>query len=190
MVNSRGLLYFSPRYTFLQLFTLTPEQTVDAYEDRIRGYYFEPVRDLVRDKKEKNAFLAGIGCFAAIDAIAKTVMPSESSSKRFKEWITKNLDSFKNLRWKKVERVYDDFRSGTVHEARVKCGGQYTFDINDPIRISDGIMQINPGKLLDQLEGAFESYMKELRENPRMVREFRKNVEKDFKDDIDFARLQ
>src|SRR3989442_5362628 len=110
-------LYFAPNFKLSFLASATSRQIIDAFERRIFDYYFDAADVLNQNKK---AFGAGDICFDAIDAIAKYEFDGAGRvADRFKKWINRLLD-FKNLTWSELETVYDDFRNGVTHEARVK----------------------------------------------------------------------
>ena len=86
-------LYFAPDYTFLDLAKATdPFEIVNAYRDRIDGFYLEPAKIIIEYEGEDGAFAAGLICFTAIDAIAKTVTRKSNSHERLVEWVQKNLE--------------------------------------------------------------------------------------------------
>ncbi len=181
-------VYFAPDYTFTQLIsTDNPVEVIKAYQERIIGFYFRPAR-LLNEKKA--GFGAGILCFSAIDAIARTEYGIDESGERTKDWISSNLPDFKNLDSKQLGRIYDEFRCGLVHEARIKNGGQFTYDIQNAVEIDkDSIIFINPGILLNQIELAFEDMIKDWL-TYRHPEDYRDLILEDFNIDISLLERQ
>ena len=180
-------LYFAPYYTFLDLAKATdPFEIVNAYRDRINGFYLEPAKIIIESKEEDGAFAAGLICFTAIDAIAKTVTRKRDSHKRFVEWMQKNLGG-NSLSKKEVGNIYDEFRNGLVHEARIKNGSQFTYGVEDMIDIRNGITYINPKVLLKQTRLAFNKFIDEMEGNIEDTLDFAQRIIDDFELDIQFT---
>ena len=181
-------IYFAPDYTFGQLLkTSEPSKIIEAYAERINGFYLDVIDAIIKEDKENNAFVAGMVCFAAIDAIARTVTGSNRVGERFKLWI-KNLSSFKTLQPDILERVYDEYRNGLIHEARIKNGGQFTYQIQDAIEIKNKIISINPRLLLDQLRVAFDELIKEANSDRDKCEGFGQKIIRDFHVDLNFLK--
>lgn len=184
-------VYFAPDYTFSQLLDTTdPIEIIGAYKDRISGFYLETAKSLMKSKAPSTAFAAGIMCFAAIDAIARTELGLDKSGLRVKTWLHENLPDFKNLDDWGLRRVYDEFRCGLMHEARIKNGGQFTYEIKKAIEIKADLITINPERLLQQIETAFNRLITEVSKNKNDAEDFRDLIIEDFKIDIQFLEDQ
>lgn len=182
-------LYFAPYYTFLDLAKATdPFEIVNAYRDRINGFYLEPAKIIIESKEEDGAFAAGLICFTAIDAIAKTVTRKSNSHERLVEWVQKNLEGFRqHLSEREVDNIYDEFRNGLVHEARIKNGSQFTYGIDYIVDIRNGITYINPKVLLKQTRLAFNKFIDEMEGNIEDTLDFAQRIIEDFELDIQFT---
>lgn len=174
------IIYFAPDYKLFQLLTDSPIGIVNAFKKRIEEYYLSPAELLNKNLK---AFGAGVLCFTAIDAIAKYEIGGYSG-KRFKEWISKNLQDFKTLKWEYIERIYEEFRNGLIHEGRIKNGGQFTYEISKAVVVTDEVILINPKLLLEQLRTAFNIYMSNVKSNPEKQRNLSEEIKKDFNQDL------
>ena len=62
------ILYFSPNYKFWDFIWDEKENLIDAFKDRVKGFYIQPAEKLSKDKK---GFAAGFLCIPTIDFLAK-----------------------------------------------------------------------------------------------------------------------
>jgi hypothetical protein len=176
----QDILYYAPGVKMELLLAFTSQQIIDVYKKRIDGYYLEPADILNREKKP---FGAGDLCFDAIDAIARYQLKSKKVGYRFKKWISR-LPDFNRLSWDELERVYDDFRNGVTHEARVKNGGQFTYGITKAVDIVDGVVLVNPKLLLEQVSGEFNKEIREIKNNEREAQRISEWIKEDLKEDL------
>ena len=181
-MNIGEVLYYAPGIKFTALVNAGDKSLIDAFEKRINGYYLDAADVL---NKNKHAFGAGDLCFDAIDAVAGHEFGRKrgQQGERFKKWISK-LPDFKKLSWGELEMVYDDFRNGVTHEARIKHAGQFTYEIGRAVYIEENRVMINPKILLDQLREEFLNYIDVAKQNPeaasRLSNSIRKDIEEDF----------
>ena len=61
-----------------------------------------------------------------------------------------------------AQRLYDEFRNGLAHEARIKNAGEFSFDWPQTVRLAGGRLCINPAWLLREVEAALEQQIAEL----------------------------
>jgi hypothetical protein len=83
--------------------------------------------------------------------------------------------------------VYKEFRCGLVHEARIKNGGQFTYQIKKVIMINKGIILINPEKLLEELKDKFNNYIDSVLKDPLATKELNDKIIRDFELDVKFV---
>ena len=138
--------------------------------------------------KNRKAFGAGDLVFDAIDAIAKYEPDSGRVGKRFKKWISR-LPDFRGLTWAELERVYDEFRNGVTHEARIKNGGQFTYDIHKAVEIRDGIVLVNPSALLDQVADEFKMSISSIKDNEKEQIRISNQIKDDLREDLERANI-
>ncbi len=62
------MLYFSPKYKFSDLKWDDKKTLIEAFKDRVRGFYLEPARQLNDAKK---GFATGVLCVTTIDFLAR-----------------------------------------------------------------------------------------------------------------------
>jgi hypothetical protein len=153
------VLYFSPWYRFAELDFDDAETLVDAFRDRVEGFYLLPASRLL---DEGHAFAGGLLSCAAIEFIA-TVSGEDSAP----DWIQKNIPEFQKDP-KLTERFWNFFRNGLAHEGRVKSfgqgSGQFSFELPEMLTTAGSVMIVNPRSLLDAVRNTFQSYCKNLNE--------------------------
>lgn len=191
-MKKENITYFAPDYPFTRLLVTTdPIEIIGAYRRRIFGFYLNVAKKLMDTKDEAQAFSAGIMCFAAIDAIARTEMGIDESGPRVKQWLQDHISDFRNLDDTHMKRVYDEFRCGLMHEARIKNGGYFTYEIASVVDVSkDDIISINPEKLLKNVEIAFTEMLDNETKGQHSAENFRDLIIADFKIDLDFLEEQ
>ena len=182
------ILYFSPNYKFTQIEWDNGEQLVNAFKDRVKGFYLQPAEDL---NKKGYGFIVGLVCVATIDFLARVSIGGNVGN-RFGTWLYKNTTEFKrkdpdNTNRTLSRRFYDEFRHGLVHEGRIKNCGQFSYEIEDLVSINNGVMLVNPECLLGKIKKAFEEYMQKVEENEKDFREFKRALKKDFQRDVEYA---
>lgn len=166
-------LYFAPGTKFTSVDT-TGTALTRQLDERIRGFYLHPVLLLVEGG---HAFAAGVLIVVAIDALARLDTGSEKVGERFRNWCTANLHSCKEQISK---RFYESFRNGLVHEARIKDGCEFTFEIKDTFQEIGDILSCNPTHLLAEVESALDSFIKTLEKDSAKLGEVRERILKDF----------
>lgn len=176
------VLYFSPQYKFSDLDFDQSKTVIDAFRDRVEGYYLRPAHRLV---EEGHAFAAGLICCAATELIAK--ISSEASAP---EWIQKYLPEFRDDK-KLVERFWNYFRNGLAHEGRVKAfgqgSGQFSLEFQQLLTVADSTLIVNPRLLLEAIQKAFQSFCEGLDEDQtiRLIKSLRRY----FAEEVKAAKL-
>ena len=183
------ILYFSPNYKFIQIDWDNKEDLINAFKDRVDGFYLNPADDL---NKKEYGFVAGLVCVTTIDFIARISVGGKVGY-RFKKWLCKNIPHFNkkdpnNSNKTLAKRFYDEFRNGLVHEGHIKDCGQFSYEFKDTISVNDGVMLINPEILLKDIKKAFEEYIREVKENQEAFGKLKKSLKSDFQGDIDYAK--
>lgn len=181
----QDMLYYAPNITFNALLSYKPAEIIDAFESRITDYYLNPAGML---NKNRMAFGAGDLIFDAINAIARYELQGGGVGKRFKEWINK-LPDFKKLTWAELERVYDEFRNGVTHEARIKNGGQFTYDIDKAVEIRGGVVLVNPSLLLNQVAEEFKNSIYSIKANEKEQIRISNQIKYDLREDLKRAKI-
>jgi len=172
------ILYFSPRYKFSQIDPNNKELLIEAFRDRVGGFYLKPARIL---NEKECAFGAGVLCATAIDFLARIAINSEKVGERIEKWLTENIQEFDETL---AHRFYKEFRNGLVHEGRIKNCGQFSYDFEEMIHLENGIMIVNPKLLLEKISDSFGSYTTKILADDSAFQLFRDRLEADFKEDI------
>jgi hypothetical protein len=185
------ILYFSPKFKFIDLEFENEETLIKAFDDRVRSLYLEPSYKLL--DKEEFAFAVGLICVSMIDLLARISSVRKAVGDRYEKWILKNIPELvENMSTRHARCMaklfYEDFRCGLVHEGRIKNCGQFSYDIDSLAIIEEDIMLVNPKKLLESVERAFANYLEEIKTNENSFREFRDALKRDFGDDVALAK--
>ena len=158
------VLHFSPKYKFSDLVWENKHGLIDAFKDRVEGFYMHPAQKLNMDK---DGFAVGLLCVATIDCLARISSETEKDvGGRFVLWLSVNIDEFKDSDL--ATRFYKEFRCGLVHEGRIKNAGEFSYEYPKMVSPFNGSIMVNPDKLLRAVEGSFQSYLQRLR-NLRIV---------------------
>jgi hypothetical protein len=172
------VLYFSPRYRFSELDFDDTKALIDAFQDRVEGFYLLPASRLI---DEGHAFAGGLVSCAAVEFIANISGQISAS-----EWIQKNLSDFGKDN-KLAERFWNYFRNGLAHEGRVKAfsqgSGQFSLELHQMLTTSGSTLIVNPRLLLEAVQRAFRSYCEYLDESQaaRLVKSLRRYFEDEVK---------
>jgi len=186
-------LYFSPKFKFTDLHWDDQEKLIDAFADRLFGFYLDPTKKL---NEENHGFLCGIICVTAIDFIARIVTGKTGKDKtheRIKEWLEANIQEFRKPNPKEptetlADRFYIDFRCGLVHEGRINNLGQFSYEQQELVSLEQDVMLINPELLLVEVERALESYLALLHTDTDAFEKFKNNLRNDFEEEVIRAR--
>jgi len=127
------ILYFSPKYRFDQINWNDEEELIEAFRDRVEGFYLNPARVL---NEHKYAFGSGILCVTTIDFLARITNNSERVGHRIKRWLTENMPKYFDETL--AQRFHEEFRNGLVHEGRIKNCGQFSYDVDELVHQENG----------------------------------------------------
>jgi len=182
-------LYFSPKYKFTQLDWDNKKELIEAFKDRVKGFYLNPAKKL---NEAKYSFAAGILCITAIDFLARIETGLDRIGKRFEKWLKDNIEEFdkqdpdcqsRTLAY----RFYDEFRNGLVHEGRIKNAGQFSCEIKELVEVTESVMIVNPEKLLQAIEKTFDKYIGMLEKEGSIFQIFKCALIIDFQRDVEYA---
>jgi hypothetical protein len=174
-------IYFSPSYKFKDIDWSDNAKLINAFKDRVFGFYTNPVETL---NSKREGFATGLLCIATIDFLARIFLDEDKEPKeRIKEWISENIADFKNNS-KSQQVFWKFFRNGLVHEGRIKNGGQFTYEIPGTVYLEKEVMLINPGNLLKDIKTSVVDYLKILECDKEKFKKFKDQVKDDFKEEI------
>ena len=151
-------LYFAPDVLFTEV-NLGDISFVNHLRKRIDGYYFAPTRLCIA---QGHAFGAGVLLVSTIDFLAGLHRSADELSDRpvgrdFRGFVRSQLPSFRSQDL--AQRLWDDFRNGLTHEARIKNAGEFSFDRKQTVCLAGGRLCINPHHLLEEVEAALQRSM-------------------------------
>ncbi len=182
-----SILYFSPKYKYIDLNFEEKDKMINCFEDRVREFYINPAKKLLSLDDEKFAFAVGVICVTTIDFLSlyHTGL-TRNVGKRITRWLQENLEEFQD---EDIARdFYLKFRNGLVHEGRIKDGNQFSFIISKVIEKDGDIMIINPKLLLKKIEDVFNLFIDKLRKDDELFEMFRGIFKKQFEKDVEIAR--
>lgn len=174
-------IYFSPHYKFKDIDWNNKDRLIDAFEDRVLGFYLNPAETLNSNKE--NCFAAGLSCIAAIDFLARITL--DENSGRIQGWLRENVADFHDNNARDI--FYKYFRNGLVHEGRIKNCGQFTYDISGTAHFDRNVMLVNPRNLLNDIKLSFRAYLGDLKCNEEKFEKFKKQLISDFKKEIELT---
>jgi hypothetical protein len=185
------ILYFSPHFRFCDLNLDEMAQTIQAFQDRVEGFYLTPAHHLL---EAGDAFGCGLLCCATIDLLARYwYNVGETTPTQYRGWLECNIPEFAspdpvNPDKTLGNRFYKDFRCGLVHEGRIKQLGQFGMGGAmlgglPLISIVDSAIIIDPGRLLNSICESFDRYCAKLAVDSgaraKLMDRFRKDFEKE-----------
>ena len=149
----KDLLFFAPGIPFDKV-DLQGDALHVQYQLRMTGFYIEPA-EVCADCG--HAFAAGTLLVACIDAMARLRYRDDMVRRRFIKLAQEELRSFEADAL--AVRFYKDFRNGIVHEGRVKNGGQFSFEVDETAKELQGVLLINPARLVAEVREALDRYV-------------------------------
>jgi len=184
------ILYFSPKYKFSVLNWDDKKILIDAFKDRVEGFYIKPIKKLNGDE---NVFAAGVLCVTTIDFLARITIGANTVGERIEQWFGKWITEFSqkdpdNQNITLGKRFCKEFRNGLVHEGRIKNCGQFSNNFSELIHMEDKIMVINSVLLLEAIKTSFETYMDNVENDTSPFHIFRCALIRDFGDDVEWAK--
>ncbi len=182
-------LFFSPNFRFLDLKWDNKKILLEAFQDRVTGYYLNAASKL---EGNEFGFARGLICVSAIDFISRIETGIEEVKKRFSSWLKNNIYEFSshdpdNTSQTLALRFYKEFRNGLVHEGRIKKAGQFSYNYQDLVRVDQSIMVVNPKQLLEAISKAFKEYLAKINDDDFTFQTFRCALMQDFRNDIEYV---
>jgi hypothetical protein len=180
-------LYFAPGIRFLDMDWDDENSLIDAFFQRVIGYYLSPARKLI-DAAE--AFGAGVLCVTTIDFMSGIEEDSTGNvGKRYQRWLVNRIMEFSDPNpddktQTLARRFYDEFRNGLVHEGRIKNAGQFAIENGNIIEFEKSSMIVNPYYLQQEIDQALHQYVSELYENNLLAQKFRYTLINRFSEDM------
>lgn len=118
---------------------------------------------------------------SCIDALARLRF-GDGVGERFRKFVREELSSFQGEEL--AGRFYDEFRNGLVHEARIKCGGQFSLERERTVEQLDGLLLVNPNYLAREVREAMARYVRLLSEDDRERQNVAAGLKRDFRQEF------
>jgi hypothetical protein len=174
--------FFAPDVPFTEV-DLGGERLPEQFHKRIDGYYLAAARSCLSSGL---AFGAGVLQMAAIDALSIFAHgPNRQYRivwKDFQAFARTRLPSFRDRQHARL--LYDNFRNGLVHEARLKEGCQFAFGTSSTLDLSGAYPVVNPALLQSELERAAEMLVQEIRESAPFREQLVMYIQREFAKDL------
>lgn len=183
-------LYFSPNVKFRDLKWDEKEVLINAFIDRVEGFYLKPAKEL---DELKRGFATGVLCVTAVDFLARISTGIEEPGERMVKWLNDNIEQFRGPDPESSEntlayRFYKDFRNGLIHEGRIKNAGQFSYDSEELVKVEKKVMTVNPDLLLKAIKKSFKEYIDKVEREEFSFQRFRYALIRDFQEDVELAR--
>ena len=113
-IKINEILYFSPKCKYIDLKWDEKDKLIQAFKDRVEGFYIQPAEQLNIDKK---GFATGV-LLTIIDFLAKIFYQERN---KMKKWLKDNITEFKKVdpNFSGIrtlsDRFYEEFRDGLIH---------------------------------------------------------------------------
>lgn len=216
---ARANRYFSKEVRYSQIDWSSLQSIILAYRQRIYDWYLDPARELAKNVHFAFSVMA-LNCLL-IDTLSQFVSGTDSSTARaFKQFIHEKLPDRYSSRLETpithddgkkkttlmdiADVIYHGFRCGILHQAHITPYGGVDPGTDEAVRYglfgllrykADGAecpsVILNPLILLDDLQGAFDSYIDELNDrrghNDRLRENFKAKFSGSFGVDITAA---
>jgi hypothetical protein len=193
MAIIRGTLYFAPRVKMASLDFENHDALVEAFAKRVRGLFVEPIRFLGKAPgKEGALFAAALLTAALIESIARIEGLNEQE-KSIAFWLSARIPEFRigvdSGSARTAADIFEErFRNGLAHSGFVATFGRLSDEICTPVQIDKGIVTVNPFRLAEAVDGAFNTFLSELNEGRRDKRRFAYALCEQFQQEVNRAR--
>lgn len=172
-------LYFAPNVRFSAV-DLSSPSLGDLWGTRIRAYYLAPTFECI---EAGHAFAAGLLLTATIDAMSRLQfrrgrVGRRPSGSEFKRFIVDSLPSFRDEQI--AAKFYDEFRNGLTHEARIKNGGEFSFESQSTVYTESGLLRVNPSYLVQEVDAALTKFVAQATMDPTVRDELASPLREDF----------
>ncbi len=183
-------LYFSPNYKFTELRWDDKSNLIPAFQDRVTGFYLDPVDQL---NNTISSFAAGVLCVTTIDFLAAITTGIQKTGVRIENWLKSNISTFdkidpNNKSQTLARRFYNEFRNGLVHEGRIKEGGQFSYDFEELVQVEESVMVVNPMLLATAIREAFKKYIEKVKTDEFAFQSFKASIIQFFRVDIEIVK--
>jgi len=162
------------------------EEVLNAFKQRIEDLYLTPARllceKLNEQYNERNkagySFALGLICLCTIDALARYKYCGARTGSRFKKWLIKYI----GIEEDDANCLYNKFRNGLVHEARIKggcflCEGEQSAQL---LQREGEYVEVDPVILWKKVCKGFEKYIEELRKDNEKRQKLIDKLKEDF----------
>lgn len=193
MAVIRGTLFFAPGIKMAEINFDDHDSLIDAFAKRVKGLFIEPVFSLRKVQGKEGALFASALLTAALIESLARVEGFDKEKKPIAAWLTKQFSEFEteldaNGRKTAADVFEERFRNGLAHSGYVASLGRLSDEIDAPLVIADNIVTVNPFRLIEAVEVAFDRLLLELREGSRDKRRFSYVLREQFQEEVKRAQ--
>jgi hypothetical protein len=191
----QGTLFFAPGIKMAEINFDDHQALIDAFEKRVKGLFIQPVFCLREIPGKEGALFASALLIAALVESLARVEGLDEERKPIAAWLTRHVPEFaRELDFqgrKTAADVFEErFRNGLAHSGYVASLGRLSDEINVPVLIADGIVTVNPFRLIEAVESAFDRFLGELRDGRRDRRRFSYDLSEQFQEEVTRAQRE
>ncbi|OQX53738.1 MAG: hypothetical protein B5M53_06610 [Candidatus Cloacimonas sp. 4484_209] len=181
MALIKGEMCFSPNYKFKYLDPKNFESILNAFRDRIEGWYLNILKHLLEDS-QNDFIVVAIECML-IDTLAGYRYGCKTNHIIYPKF----LKEFLNMTEEEAVGFYKRFRCGILHETRIKENSYISREIDDLLLMKNNEMFLNPEILYGKLKNYFDEYMQDLTDNEKteQINNFKKHFKELFHEEKD-----
>lgn len=189
MVKINDNYCFSPHFRYEDIDWRDSARVLDAFYDRMMGFYLEPARSVANMSNGSGFFASTLLCAAAVEAMARYTGTKKNGGKRIAAWLERWVPSFKDPSpggRDSLGDLFDGyFRNGLAHNALVKSLGQVTTEIEPPVRVQDAKVLVNPVSLVEAIITGLQNQVAQLCSQSSERERFRQRIVECFHSEIE-----
>jgi hypothetical protein len=192
MAVARGELWFAPDRRMANIDLDDPVGLIDAFRDRVEGFFLEPARHLkTMAQEEASLFASALICAATIESLARFDPTVRNSNQPIADWLYVNIPQFcRDVGGKSAATYFDErFRNGLVHEGYVASLGRLG-NLDEVVTIDRDVVTVDPFLLIEEIANWLSRFQDDLKDNRRDVRAFQHRMKELFEAEINRARCE
>jgi hypothetical protein len=169
MAVIQGTLFFAPGIKMAEINFDDHDALMAAFAKRVRGLFVEPVFFLREGPGKEGALFASALLTAALIESLARVESLYDEKKPIAAWLHRRLPEFRVELdcggMKTAADIFEErFRNGLAHFGYVASLGRLSNEITASLQIRNGIVTVNPFRLIERVSLAFDEFLRELQD--------------------------
>ena len=192
MAITRGILWFAPDRRMADINLDDPVALIDAFRDRVEGFFLAPAHHLKTMKPEAaSLFAAALICAATIESLARFDPTLRRSQRPIADWLYKNVPQFgQGVQGRSAAEYFEErFRNGLAHEGYVASLGRLG-NLAEVVTIDGDVVTVNPFLLVDEISKWLSRFQEDLKQRRRDPRTFQYRLKELFEAEVNKARQE